>query len=102
MCLIGGNVTKGRAFFSSLGNGGKIGKFIVLGSSQSKGLKGSLALISMTAALGLGYYMNINSSGAQAAQKKRLVFSWGAGTMGQLGIGSEIVNKNLPTEIQAF
>lgn len=56
----------------------------------------------MTAALGLGYYMNINSSGAQAAQKKRLVFSWGAGTMGQLGIGSEIVNKNLPTEIQAF
>ena len=36
------------------------------------------------------------------AQKKRLAFSWGAGSMGQLGIGSEIVNKNLPTEIQAF
>ena len=60
-------------------NGGKIGKYIVLGSSQGKGtiflflnaclflgLKGSLGLISMTAALGLGYYMNTNSNGAQA------------------------------------
>jgi hypothetical protein len=30
------------------------------------GLKGSLGLITMTAALGLGYYLNINSNGAQA------------------------------------
>ena len=29
-------------------------------------LKGTLGLISMTAALGLGYYMNLNANGAQA------------------------------------
>jgi len=30
------------------------------------------------------------------------VFAWGAGNYGQLGIGAEIVNKNVPTEIPAF
>ena len=56
---------------------GKLGNLSSLGHLKAKvcisikyclvlGLKGSLALISMTAALGLGYYMNINSSGAQA------------------------------------
>jgi len=29
-----------------------------------EGLKGTLGLISMTAALGLGYYMNMNNTGA--------------------------------------
>ncbi len=33
------------------------------------------------------------------ASKKRIIFSWGSGNQGQLGLGSEMQSLNIPTEI---